>query len=231
MPLSAALAATQHTTSVAPGTPTARLHLLTDTRAGRDPLREVRAACRLARECGPGTVAVQVRDKDHGDRDVLTLTRHVLELAAPCGVTVIVDDRLDVAMAAGAAGVHLGVTDLPIAEARCLTGPGLVIGGTVRSPHAAVDAERAGATYLGVGPTRATATKPGLPDPLGVQGIAAVAAATALPVIAIGGVTPDLVPALHAAGAHGVAVVSAVSAASDPLAVLRRFARALEVAA
>ena len=198
-----------------------RLHVITDTRQGRDPLADVRAALRA------GARAVQVRLKDGTDRQLLDLARRVVALAGPVGATVLVDDRIDVAAAAGAPGVHLGEHDLPIADAARLACGRLLIGGTVRTPAAAAAAQAAGASYLGVGPAFPTETKDGLPDALGAAGIAAVAAATALPVIAIGGVTPERVPDLLAAGAHGVAVIAAVSRAADPQAATAAFLRAL----
>lgn len=197
-------------TTAATRWPIPRLHIVTDTRRGRDPLGDVRAAL------AAGTRAIQVRAKDATDREALALTRAVLALARPLGALVIVDDRVDVALLAAADGVHLGATDLPVREARTMTPLGFVIGATVRDAESAWAAEAAGATYLGAGPVHPTATKPGLPDPLGPSGIAAICAATRLPVIAIGGVTPPLVPDLLAAGAHGVAVVTALSEAADP---------------
>ncbi|GAA6527166.1 thiamine phosphate synthase [Intrasporangium sp. DVR] len=201
--------------------PFPRLHVLTDTRGGRDPLPEVR--CALA----TGPVAIQVRAKDRTDRDVFALTTAVLELARGSGALVVVDDRADIALAAGAHGVHLGGADLPVADVRRFVPAGFVVGATVRDPDMARDAERSGASYLGAGPAHPTTTKQGLPGPLGPPGIRAVTAATSLPVIAIGGVTPELVPDLRAAGAHGVAVVAALSEAADPAAAAAALAAAL----
>lgn len=201
--------------------PLPRLHVLTDTRGGRDPLPEVRAAL------AAGAGAIQVRAKDHSDRDTAALTRAVLDLAEPYAAHVLVDDRVDVALVAGAHGVHLGAQDLPVAEVRRIAPAGFVIGATVREAAHARAAEVAGATYLGVGPAFATTTKRGLPEPLGPPGVRRVSAATRLPVIAIGGVTPHLVPALRAAGAHGVAVVAALSEAADPAATAAAFVAAL----
>ena len=207
-----------------PGRPLPRLHVLTDTRGGRDPLPEVLAAVRLA---GPGGCAVQVRAQEATDRDAFALTVRVLEVAHPAGVPVLVDDRVDVALAAGADGVHLGATDLPLGSVRALVPRGFVIGATARDAATARAAESAGADYLGVGPAHATCTKPGLPTPLGPAGVAAVVAATALPVVAIGGIDPARVPALLAVGAHGVAVVAAVSTAPDPAAAVAGLLAAL----
>jgi len=201
-----------------------RLHIVTDTRGGRDPLDDVRGAL------SAGAGAIQVRDKHATDRALLDLTRRVLALAAPFGAWVLVDDRIDVAAVAGAHGAHLGADDLPVSDARRVLGAVPVLGATARTPDAARTATAAGATYLGVGPAFTTRTKDGLPDPLGPAGIAAVAAATALPVIAIGGVTPVHVPGLLAAGAHGVAVVTAISHAADAADATAAFLLALRQA-
>ena len=210
-----------------------RLHVLTDTRRGRDPLPDVAAVLAGAAACGL-PVAIQVRAKELTDRELLQLTVGVLELrdaASRSGITVIVDDRADVAVIAGADGVHLGAHDLPVDAAARLLGPDQLVGGTARSADTAQQLEAAGVAYLGVGPAFATTTKTGLPAPLGPAGVQAVAGSTRLPVIAIGGVTADHVADLVRAGAHGVAVVSAVSAAADPQAATVRLLRALQATA
>jgi len=173
-----------------------------------------------------GARTIQVRDKSATDRGLLDLTRRVVELAEPSAAHVLVDDRVDIAMAAGACGAHLGADDLPLAVARLLGG-GLLLGGTAREAASAVAAEADGADYVGVGPAFSTTTKSGLPDAIGVPGVQSVARATALPVIAIGGITPGRVPALLAAGAHGIAVVTAISQAADPAAATAAFLRSL----
>ncbi|MFC4018239.1 thiamine phosphate synthase [Micromonospora sp. GCM10011542] len=190
-----------------------RLHLITDTRPGRDPLTVVRAALTAARD----ELVVQVRVEDSAtDREAYELARRVLALCAPYGAGCLVNDRLHVALAVGAAGGHVGADDLPVGAARRVLGPAAVLGATAREPGAAVAAVAAGASYLGVGPCHATSTKSGLPAPIGPAGVRAMADAVGVPVIAIGGVTADRVPALRAAGAYGVAVVGALSAAADP---------------
>lgn len=193
--------------------------MLTDARFGRDPLAVVRAAL------SAGARTIQVRDKSATDRGLLDLTRRVVELAEPSAAHVLVDDRVDIAMAAGACGAHLGADDLPLAVARLLCGAGL--GSTARDAASAVAAGAHGADYVGVGPAFSTTTKSGLPDAIGLPGVHSVARATALAVIAIGGITPGRVPALLAAGAHGIAVVTAISQAADPAAATAAFLRAL----
>ena len=198
-----------------------RLHVITDHRPGRDPATVVPAAL------DGGADVIQVRVKGWTDRELLDLASRVVAWCAPYGATCLVNDRVDVALAVGAAGVHLGADDLPVATARRLLGPDAVVGGTARDPVAARAAVAAGASYLGVGPCYATATKAGLPAPIGLNGLAAVTAAVDVPVIAISGIRVERVAELLGAGAHGVAVVDAVSGADDPREAAARFAAAL----
>ncbi|GAA3756327.1 hypothetical protein GCM10022225_46760 [Plantactinospora mayteni] len=190
-----------------------RLHLITDTRPGRDPLAVVDAALSVA---GPELV-VQVRvEDDTDDRTAYELAVEVARRCAAVGASCLVNDRLHLALAIGAAGGHVGARDLPVDAARRVLGPAAVLGATARDPRTGTAAVEAGASYLGVGPCHATSTKDGLPAPIGPEGIRRVASAVPVPVIAIGGITPERVPALLAAGAYGVAVVGAVSGAADP---------------
>lgn len=190
-----------------------RLHLVTDTRPGRDPLAVVRAALSVA---GPELV-VQVRVQDDtDDRTAYELAVRVLALCATAGASCLVNDRLHLALAIGASGGHVGARDLPVDVARRVLGPTAVLGATARDPDAGVAAVTAGASYLGVGPCHATTTKSGLPAPIGADGVRRVASAVSVPVIAIGGVTAVRIPELLAAGAYGVAVVGALSQAADP---------------
>jgi thiamine-phosphate pyrophosphorylase len=161
-----------------------------------------------------GALAIQVRlEDDVTDRAAFDLTLAILEICRPAGVIVLVNDRLDVALAAGADGAHVGADDLPPPAARAVLGPDAMLGVTCRTPIGIT----ADATYLGVGPAFATSTKDGLPNPIGTAGVGAVAAAAAgRPVIAIGGVTVARAPDLLRAGTYGVAVVGAVSRAADP---------------
>ena len=198
--------------------------MLTDARPGRDPLPVVAAAL------SAGAPVVQVRAKGCTDRELYDLALRVSRLCAQAGATCVVDDRPDVALAVGAGGTHLGADDLPVAAARLVVGPGHLLGGTAREPARARALVAEGADYLGVGPAHATATKDGLPEPLGAAGIGAVAAAVDVPVIAIGGVTAARVPELLAAGAYGVAVVTELSDAAEPAAATRALLRALQAA-
>ena len=188
-----------------------RLHLLTDTRPGRDVLATVAAA--LAG--GVDTVQVRVGD-EVTDAHAYQLTVAVLALCREYRVPCLVNDRLHVAVAAGADGGHVGADDLPVTAARRVLGPHAVLGATARDPTTARALVADGADYLGVGPAYPTSTKDGLPSPIGPAGITAVAEAVTVPVIAIGGVTAPRLPELRAAGAYGVAVVGAICGAGDP---------------
>lgn len=201
-----------------------RLHVLTRADQGVDDLRVVDAVL------AAGAPAIQVRVKDATDQEHLAVARAIVARCRAARAMCIVNDRVDLALAAGADGVHLGLTDLPIAAARQLAGDRLLIGGTARDPATARRLVDEGADYLGVGPTYATVTKDGLPAPLGPEGVAAVAVAVAVPVIAIAGVTADRVQEVLATGAHGVAVVGAVVDALDPAAATRSFVEALGIA-
>jgi len=135
---------------------------------------------------------------------------------------VIVHDRLDVALAAGAAGVHLGADDFPVDRARRIAPTGFVIGASVGTPTEAAEAEAA--DYWGIGPWRATGTKATLVPALGEEGFARlVRLAAGRPAIAIGAVRPEDVPLVRRAGGAGVAVVSGILGESDPAAAARRY--------
>jgi thiamine-phosphate pyrophosphorylase len=196
--------------------PIGRLHLVTDSLSV--------AAAALA--AGAGTIQVRVPDSTT-DRDCYDLAARVLDRCRAAGATCLVNDRLHIALAVGADGGHVGGDDLPVAVARRVLGPDAILGATARDPVTAQAAVAAGASYLGVGPAYATRTKEGLPDPIGPAGIRAVASAVTVPVIAIGAVTAARVPELLAAGAYGVAVVTAVSDAPDPAAAAAELLAAL----
>jgi thiamine-phosphate pyrophosphorylase len=181
-----------------------RLHVLVDSLG----------VAEAALEAGAPTL--QVRLKTGTDRDHLRLAATIAERCRDAGATCLVNDRADLALAIGADGVHVGAEDMPVAVVRRLLGPDAIVGGTARDPETARALVADGATYLGVGPTFVTRSKRGLPEPIGVEGVRAVAHAVDVPVIAISGITPDLVDDVIAAGAHGVAVISAVADSPDP---------------
>ncbi|MCJ1703694.1 thiamine phosphate synthase [Rathayibacter sp. VKM Ac-2926] len=202
------------------------LQLVTDTRLCGP--RGVPAV--VAAAVAGGVRVVQVRDHEATAAELVALTCAVAAVLDE-RTTLLVDDRVDVVLAARLAGarvdgVHVGQSDLPVLAARSILGVGAVIGLTANTPAhlAAAHALPAGTVdYLGVGVIRATATKPDHPVPLGIDGFAALAAATPLPCVAIGGVTSDDAAALRRAGAAGLAIVSAICAADDPESAARAF--------
>ena len=193
--------------------------LVTDDRlvAGRDLV-----ALAVAAERG-GVTSVQLRLKRASAREQAAAAR---ALVGALRVPLLVNDRPDVALAAGAAGVHLGPEDLPVALVRRVVPPGFIVGASAGLPEEADAA--LGADYWGVGPWRSTATKADAGDALGAEGFSRIVArAGDTPCIAIGGVRPEDVVAVRAAGGAGVAVVSGILAADDVEAAARRYAAAL----
>ncbi|MDN5744416.1 MAG: thiamine phosphate synthase [Nocardioidaceae bacterium] len=171
-----------------------------------------------------GVDGFQVRAKDLPTRDLVAMTRSVVAAVRHHPAQVIVDDRLDVALAAGAHGVHLGAGDLAVADARRLA-PQLIIGATCRARSAVEAAAAHGADYAGFGPVFATESKAGLPAPLGVAAL--TAAGGALPLIAIGGVDASRAARLAEAGAHGIAVIGAIWRHPDPVGAAKELVQTL----
>jgi thiamine-phosphate pyrophosphorylase len=174
-----------------------------------------------------GVDAVQVRAKHLTDRELFEFAEGVVRTVRK-RARVIVNDRLDIALAAGADGVHLGLDDVPVAPARRLAPNGFLIGGTCRNARQARQAYADGADYVGVGPIYPSTTKQGLPEPLGLHVLAEISGI--LPAIAISGITVDRVPGVMAAGAHGVALIAAVSRAPDPTRAARDVVAAVHAA-
>ena len=176
---------------------------------------------------------VQLRVKGPSDDEVRPLAERVLALCRERGATLIVDDRVDLAKAIGADGVHLGREDMPVAEARERLGEAFLIGGTANTFEDVERLCRAGVDYIGCGPFRFTTTKERLAPVLGLSGYASLMARMAdaglhTPVVAIGGVTRADVPALMATGVRGVAVSGAILRAADPVSEMDAFLHADE---
>ncbi len=188
---------------------------------GIPPLDRVRAAL-----CG-GATLIQARGKRCSALDLLTACRLLLPVCREARVPLIVNDRPDIAMAAGADGAHVGPDDLPPEAARRILGA-RALGVSARSPDRVRLAEAARASYLGVGALRATGSKAEA-TPIGPDGIRAIVAATRLSVVAIGGVRPEDVPTLKAIGVRGVAVVSGVMSAEDPERAARAYREAWDL--
>ena len=189
-----------------------RVYLVTDRQATRGrPLPALVDAC-----LGAGLRAVQLREKDLGGRALLDLARAIQPLTARYAGRLLFNDRVDVALAASADGVHLPGDGLPPDVTRGLIGPGCLIG---VSTHSAVEGEaalQAGADFVVFGPVYDTPSKRLYGPPQGVAALAEVCRRVTIPVLAIGGVTPDRVPEIRAAGAAGVAVIRALLEADDP---------------
>jgi thiamine-phosphate pyrophosphorylase len=195
--------------------------VLTDPRAaGARPLEDV-----VEDVLAAGATAIQLRDKDAGTGELLPLARRLRERCRAHGALFLVNDRLDLALACGADGVHVGQDDLPAAGIRAVSPPGFLIGVSAETPELAIQARADGADYIGCGPVWPTDSKADAGDAIGVAGVASVARAVRIPVVAIGGITPERVPELLDAGAAGVAVIRAVLAASDPSAAVRDLLR------
>ena len=163
-----------------------------------------------------GVTAVQLRSKNQTDREALILARQLRSITANAGVLFLVNDRVDLALASQADGVHLGVDDLPLEDARHLLGSGSIIGFSPETVDEAVDAAGRGADYLGVGPVYGTSTKADAGDAIGLAELHRRRILSGLPVIGIGGITSANVRDVMDTGAAGVAVVSAISQSHDP---------------
>lgn len=194
------------------------VYIVTDRRAAgeRSLLDVVRAAIQ------GGATAVQLREKTATTREMIALGQALLEITRPAGVPLIVNDRLDVALALDAEGGHVGQDDMPVALARQILGPGRILGVSAETVALAQQAERDGADYLGVGDVFGTPSKPDAGPAIGVARLAEIVHAVTIPVVAIGGITLERVPAVVDTGAVGVAVISAVVGAPDPAAAARQ---------
>ncbi len=165
-----------------------------------------------------GVTCVQLREKQASTREFVAEARAIKALLAAQErhIPLIINDRLDVALAVGADGVHLGQSDMELCDARRIAGANFIIGISAESVADAITAEAAGADYLGISPVFATATKADAASPLGLEGIRAIRAAVSLPLVGIGGINQDNASAVLQAGADGVAVVSAIVSAACP---------------
>ena len=177
-----------------------------------------------------GVTAVQLREKDCPTRDFVELGRAMHRLLAPLDVPLIVNDRVDVALAIGAAGVHIGQRDMEFETVRRLLGPDAAIGLSIETVEQARAAESLDASYLGAGPVFPTPTKPDAAPALGLAGLAAVRAVSRHALVAIGGIGVGNAPQAIESGADGVAVVSAICAAGDPERAARELRRAVDSA-
>ncbi len=162
-----------------------------------------------------GADVIQLRDKQRGGHDLVSIARGICRCAKRCDAVFIVNDRIDIALASHADGVHLGREDIPLHLARELAPRPFIIGVSVGSLTEAVDAEKEGADYLAVSPVFSTASKSDAGPGLGTGLVRQIREQVRIPVIAIGGIGPQNVSEVIAAGADGVAVISAVVSSAD----------------
>jgi len=176
----------------------------------RDPARVLDAVL------AAGISVAQLRAKVMQAREMCELAREMARRCEGAGALFIVNDRLDVAMAVGAGGVHLGQDDLPLAAARLVAPEGMAIGVSTHTVEEALAAEAGGADYIGFGAIYATGTKPGVTRPRGPKRLREVVEAVSIPVVAIGGIDAGRLEEVKSAGAAGAAVISAICGADDP---------------
>lgn len=193
---------------------TLRLYLVTDQSCtrGRTLTDVVSAAVQ------GGVTCVQLREKHLNTRDFFSQAMMLKTLLAPYNIPLVINDRIDVALACGAQGVHLGQNDMPIMQARRLLPPEVFIGWSVETMEDVIRSALLPVDYLGVSPILTTPTKMDTKMPWGLEGLRKVRAATELPLVAIGGIHIGNACDMLSAGADGLAVVSALCAAPDPFA-------------
>jgi thiamine-phosphate pyrophosphorylase len=168
-----------------------------------------------------GIACVQLREKNASTRDFLNQALALKPMLASAGIPLIINDRVDIALAANADGVHLGQSDMPYAEARKLLGPDAVIGLSVETWADVEAAQDLDVNYLGVSPIFATPTKTDTQAPWGLDGLARIRAFSRHSLVAIGGLNASNAPDIIRAGSDAVAVVSAICSAEDPFAATR----------
>lgn len=168
-----------------------------------------------------GATAVQLRDKKIADADFIILAKQLKEALDPFGVPLILNDRIDLVAGVGAAGGHIGQGDIPLAVARDLLGDNAILGLSIENEKQCMGVDWALVDYIGAGPVRATDSKSDHAPPTGMHGLARICARCPCPVIAIGGIGAADAADLRAAGARGMAVISAIAEAPDPEAAAR----------
>lgn len=200
------------------------LYLITDRRqlpAGRTLLDTVEAAL------AAGVTMVQLREKDLPAGDLFALAQQLRQLTRRYGARLLINDRIDVALAVEADGAHLGGHSLPVNIARQLLGPERLLGVSTHHQEEIAEAAAAGADFVTFGPVYATPSKAAYGPPQGLERLRAACAGAALPVFALGGVSAERIPNVLAAGAAGIACIAAVLSAADPAAAARNLLRQL----
>jgi thiamine-phosphate pyrophosphorylase len=184
----------------------------------------------VAEAVAGGTTVVQLRDDATPDAELVALARRLVALLKPEGVPLIVNNRIEIAVAAGAAGVHVGQSDESAALARSRLGPSAIVGLSITEAAQLTAIPVDAVDYLGVGPVFATATKPDAAPAMGLAGLAGIRSLTRLPIVAIGGLDRTNAGSAIAAGADGIAVVSAICAAVSPRSAARELSGLVQAA-
>ena len=192
------------------------LYLITDSEG----LEERDFLSRVEKALAAGVTLLQLREKERDSRSLYELAKKVNELAVSYGVPLIIDDRVDIALAVDAAGVHVGKRDLPVSEARRLMGAGKIVGATAKTVEQAIDATVQGADYLGVGAIYPTTTKV-ITVLTPVKTLADICRTVEIPAVAIGGLNAGNLKVLKGAGMAGIAVVSAIMKADNVSATVK----------
>ena len=201
-----------------------KLHVITDTTI-QSRLTHAELAER-AIEGGADTI--QFRQKAGSTRELVESAQTVQAVCGAHNVSLIVNDRADIALATGAAGAHFGQDDLPIAVGQRILPPEMIIGASARTEEKILEAISAGADYIGFGPIYQTSSKPDAEMPKGLEALRRMSEIAQCPVIAIGGITAETAYEVIRAGAHGIAVISAVCGAADPQTATRHLCREIE---
>lgn len=188
------------------------LYLVTDRdlSCGRSTVEVVEAAV------AGGVSCVQLREKHCSTREFITHARALKPFLKSKQIPLIINDRLDVALAVEADGLHLGQEDMTISDARTISGTSLIIGISAESVDDAIRAEKEGADYIGISPVFATPTKTDTSPPLGLEGVKTIRKMIAIPIVGIGGINRHNALSVINAGADGIAVVSAIVGAKNP---------------
>ena len=187
------------------------LYLVTNS----DGLGEAEFLRIIERACEGGVTLVQLREKEKAGKEYFLLALKVKAITDRFGVPLIINDRVDVALASGASGVHLGQSDLPVAAARDMAGPNKIIGASAKTVEQAITAEAAGADYLGVGAIFPTKTKVQT-QLTTVETLKEIIKAVKIPVVAIGGLNATNMSVLYTSGVNGIAVINAIFGNPDP---------------
>ncbi|HEY3250838.1 MAG TPA: thiamine phosphate synthase [Ignavibacteria bacterium] len=174
-----------------------------------------------------GADMIQLRAKEMGSSELINIAGTILKMCIKKNVTFIINDRVDIAMITDADGVHLGLRDIPIHEARRLLGKNKIIGGTAHSLNEACDAQNDGANYIGYGHIYTTYSKHKPEKPKGIKNLKEVVKKIEVPIIAIGGITIENAGDVMSTGCYGIAVISSVVKASDPAKAVRGLKRML----